>query len=163
MVFGGVIVVPVWRVGLAGYRRPLSGRALVSPGTNPFRGLPVQQLSLSIEPGVSSRFRSLLECVASGVYQRGVGRVAPMVDVAPSHLSVQLSDDPSRRFAVESLELYLEKTGDFTPIYYLIDKFLRDPQARQQEAIAQLANMVPHLIATMQAAGLAPSARPSRK
>lgn len=122
----------------------------------------MNQMSLAFEPGLSQRYRSLLECVASGVYQRGVGRVAPMIDVAPSHLSVQLSDDPSRKFAAESLETYIEKTGDLTPIYYLVDKFCRDPRLVQQEALNKLAEMVPMMAAMMQAAGLAPPAKTSR-
>ena len=51
-----------------------------------------QQLTLSFEPGISDRFGSLRECIATGVYQRGLKRVAIDLDQAPSNLSVQLID-----------------------------------------------------------------------
>ncbi|HEX7911742.1 MAG TPA: hypothetical protein VF534_27125 [Paraburkholderia sp.] len=101
-------------------------------------------MQLDFEPGLTDRYGSLRDCVATGVYQRGLKRVAIDLDQAPSNLSVQLSDDPSRHFSVDSLEKYLEKTGDFTPIYYLAEKFLGDKQKnvddelqKQLEALAQ--------------------------
>jgi len=121
-----------------------------------------QQMSLAFEPGLSVRFRSLVDCVASGVYGRGLGRVAPMLDTAPSHLSVQLADDGTRHLPAATVERYIEATGDLTPIYYLLDKFCRDPAARQQEAVAQLAALVPQLAGLMEAAGLTKAARPVR-
>lgn len=116
----------------------------------------MRQMSLSFEPGLSQRYRSLTECVASGVYAKGLGRVASLVDVAPSHLSAQLSGggDGNRKLSVESLEAYIEHTGDLTPIYYLADKFCRDPQATQQEAMAKLAVLANELPAILAAAGL---------
>jgi hypothetical protein len=84
------------------------------------------QLTLSFEPGLGDRYRCLRECVAAGVYRNGLGNTAIDLDVAPGNLSVQISDDPSRHFSVDSLERYIEKTKDTTPIYYLIDKFLAD-------------------------------------
>lgn len=82
------------------------------------------QLTLNFEPGLAERYGSLRECIATGVYQRGLKRVAIDLDQAPSNLSVQLSDDPSRRFSVDSLETYIEKTGDKTPVLYLVERFL---------------------------------------
>ena len=113
----------------------------------------MKQMSLSFEPGVSQRHRSLVECIASGIYKRGLGRIAAAVDEAPSNLSAQLSGD-GRRLAVDTFELYIEKSGDFEPIYYLIEKFLGDPQSRQAEAMARVPQMLAELQATLAAAGL---------
>lgn len=85
---------------------------------------PASQLTLNFEPGLVERYGSLRECVATGVYQRGLTRVAIGLDMAPSNLSVQVSGDPSRHFSVDSLERYIEKEGDTTPILYLIERFL---------------------------------------
>lgn len=82
------------------------------------------QLTLNFEPGLAERYGSLRECIATGVYQRGLKRVAIDLDQAPSNLSVQLSEDHSRNFSVDSLEKYIEKTGDTAPIMYLIERFL---------------------------------------
>lgn len=104
-------------------------------------------MTLSFEPGLAERYRSLRECVASGVYQHGLGRIAIDLDVAPGNLSVQISDDPSRHFSVDSLERYIEKTGDTTPIYYLIEKFLseraKDSEAEMAAAMQALKQMAP--------------------
>lgn len=121
----------------------------------------MQQMSLSFEPGLSQRHRSLLECVATGIYQRGLGRIAGIVDQAPSNLSAQLSGD-GRHLSVETLELYIEKTGDLSPVYYLIDKYLSDPRARQVEALARVEALLADLPGALNAAGLAGLAKGRR-
>jgi len=89
-------------------------------GSNP------TQLVLDFKPGLCERFRSVRDCVAQGVYQRGLKTVASDLDVAPGNLSVQLSDDTVRHFSTDSLERYIEVTGDRKPIYYLCERFLGD-------------------------------------
>lgn len=111
------------------------------------------QLKLDFEPGLSDRYGSLRECVATGVYRQGLKRVAIDLDQAPSNLSVQLSEDTSRHFSVDSLERYIEKTGDMTPIYYLAEKFLSDRDAKQQAAQAELQRQIEALMKTMAGAG----------
>jgi hypothetical protein len=100
------------------------------------------------------RFSSLRECVATGVYQRGLSNVAPSLDKAPGNLSVELSEDPTRKFGVESLELYIEKFGDLTPIYYLIEKFLHKPDTTHDAALAELKPVLTQLVPLFKKAGL---------
>jgi hypothetical protein len=109
---------------------------------------------LDFEPGLAERYGSLRECVATGVYQRGLKRVAIDLDQAPSNLSVQLSEDPSRNFSVDALELYIEKTGDRTPIYYLVEKFLSDRNAKQEAANAEMLRQFAELKRMMEKAGV---------
>ena len=113
------------------------------------------QLVLDFELGLVERYGSLRECVATGVYQRGLKRVAIDLDSAPSNLSVQLSEDPSRHFSVDSLERYIEKTGDFTPIHYLAEKFLSDKGAKRDAAQAELLAQLATLQGLMKKAGMA--------
>lgn len=115
---------------------------------------PEGQLTLSFEPGISERHLSLRDCIAAGIYQRGLGNVAIDLNKAPGNLSVELSEDPSRNFSVDNLERYVEKTGDTTPIYYLIDKFLNDHGQKQNAALAQLAPMLAQLAPLLKQAGL---------
>jgi hypothetical protein len=82
------------------------------------------QLTLNFEPDMHERFGSLRECIAQGVYQRGLTNVAPSLNKAPGNLSVELSEDTSRKFSVDSLEDYIEKFNDHQPIYYLVSKYL---------------------------------------
>jgi hypothetical protein len=115
---------------------------------------PEGQLTLSFEPGISERHMSLRDCVAAGIYQRGLGNVAIDLNKAPGNLSVELSEDPSRNFSVDSLERYIERSKDTAPIYYLIDKFLNDKGHKQNAALAQLAPMLQQLAPLMKQAGL---------
>lgn len=114
---------------------------------------PADQLTLSFEPGLSDRYTCLRECVAAGVYRNGLGNTAIDLDVAPGNLSVQLSADPSRHFSVDSLEKYIEKTGDTTPIHYLIDKYLRE--SSEADELATLLPMLKQMVPALKKAGLA--------
>lgn len=114
---------------------------------------PEGQLTLSFEPGLSERYTSLRECIAAGVYRNGLGNTAIDLDIAPGNLSVQISADPSRHFSVDSLERYIEKTGDTTPIHYLIDRFLRD--SSEKDDLATLLPMLRQMVPVLKKAGLA--------
>jgi hypothetical protein len=108
-----------------------------------------KQMTLDFEGGLCDRFQSLRECIATGVYRRGIGAVAIDLDQAPGNLSVQLSADQSRHFSVDSLEKYIETSKDLTPIYYLIEKFVEtgaaDLAANTAEVMALLQTIAPKL------------------
>jgi hypothetical protein len=116
-----------------------------------------QQMTLMFEPNLATRHRSLKDCIATGVYQRGISAVAGKIDSSPSHLSEALSGADRRKFDVDDLERYIEKTGDTSPILYLVAEFMRDPAAAQQEALARLAILADSLPGLMAAAGVIPS------
>lgn len=111
-------------------------------------------MTLQLEPGIASRFRSLKECVAAGVYQRGVVAVAGRVDASPSHLSEALSGADRRKFDLDTLEAYIDRCGDVTPILYLAAKYLRDTGAQQQDALAKLTALAEQLPGLLAAAGV---------
>ncbi len=116
------------------------------------------QMTLSFEPGIASRHLSLRDCMVQQVYARGHGRIASLLDMAPSKLTEKLAGVDSagkvRGMTLDDFERYLEKSGDPTPIYYLLDKFLRDPAVAQQEALGRLAALADQLPAMLAAAGL---------
>lgn len=112
------------------------------------------QLTLNLEPGIGSRYRSLKECVASGVYQRGLVATAGRIDLSPSHLSEALSGADRRKFDLDDLEAYIERCGDLTPILYLAARYLRDTGAQQHDALAKLAAIAESLPGLLSAAGL---------
>ena len=116
---------------------------------------PANQLTLDFEPGLSERHLSLRDCIASGIYQHGLGRVAIDLNKAPGNLSVELSGDASRHFSVDSLEAYIQKTGDVMPIHYLIDKFIHDKANDKTAAYSQMAPLLAQLAPLMRKAGLA--------
>lgn len=111
----------------------------------------LNQLTLDFEGGLTSRHKTLRECIATGVYKRGLSNVAADLDQAPGNLSVQLSADEIRNFSVDSLEKYIEKHNDYTPIYYLIEKFLADKTLVKDSARLQaieIINSLPQLLKT---------------
>lgn len=112
------------------------------------------QLTLDFECGLTGKFQSLRETIATGVYQRGLSRVAIDLNKAPGNLSVEISEDPGRKFSVDDFEKYIEKTGDLTPIYYLAEKFLSDKAAKQDAAMSQLNALLAQMQPLMQQAGL---------
>lgn len=115
---------------------------------------PVRQLTLDFEPGLTERHASLLDCIATSVYRRGLSSVAIDLDESPGNLSNQLAKDNARKFGVEQLEAFIEKSGDFTPIYYLVERFLHKPQAEHDAALAQLLPMLQQLAPALKKAGL---------
>lgn len=120
---------------------------------------PYQQLTLSLEPGLAVKHRSLKDCIAAGVFARGVVNVAGKIDKQPSHLSEALSGGDRRKFDVDDLEAYIEAYNDTTPVLYLVAKYLRDPAVTQQEALAKLAAVAELLPGLMAAAGISPQGR----
>ena len=123
------------------------------------KGEQANQLHLQVEPGLAVKFRSLRRALAQTVYQHGLDRCAIAADESPGNFSNALADRQkgdrsARRFDVDALEAVLDETGDYTPIYYLIDKYLRDDQARKSEAVSKLGAMLPELQRLLQQAGL---------
>ncbi|WP_396615527.1 hypothetical protein ACHZ97_14740 [Lysobacter soli] len=117
------------------------------------------QMTLQLEPGLSKKFRSLRRVTAQVVYQHGLDRCAIAADESPGNFSKSLGDrekgdTTARRFDLDALEAVMEETGDYTPIYYLIDKYLKDEQASRDQAIAQLGALLPDLHKLLKQAGV---------
>jgi hypothetical protein len=120
----------------------------------------MQQMSLSLEPGLGAKHLTLRDCVGTQVYHIGHGRVAGLLDMAPSKLTEKLagasSDGKSRGMTLDELERFFEKTKDYTAIYYLIDKYLSDPEVRREQAVSSVLALLESLPAQLAAAGIAP-------
>jgi hypothetical protein len=113
-----------------------------------------RQLTLPLDESLVPAHRSLRDCVAAGVYRRGLKAVAMDLDLSPGNLSVALSDDPHRKFSVDDLEHYIQSTGDKTPIHYLIAKYMGDEGAARDQALGQVAELLQSLPSMLAAAGL---------
>jgi hypothetical protein len=120
---------------------------------------PSNQLQLAFEPGLATKFRSLRRAVADVVYRSGLDRCAIAADEGPGNFSKSLADrqkgdTTARRFDLDALEAVIDETGDFTPIYYLIDKYLHDDAARKAAAMDKLTSMMPELVSLFRQAGV---------
>lgn len=118
------------------------------------------QLTLDFRPGLTSQYRSLREVTAATVYSshKGVAGVAGDLDMSPTDLTKRLNLDSAepRPLRVDDLEKIIASTGDYRPIYWLIEKFLRDPESVKQQAVSQLATLLPQLIELTRQAGIKP-------
>ena len=116
-------------------------------------------MTLQYDDGLVGAHRTVRDCVASGVYRRGLKAVAADLDLSPGNLSVALSDDPHRKFSVDDLERYIQATGDKSPIHYLAAKYLGDEAAARDQALAQVTEMLQQLPNMLAMAGMATKGR----
>lgn len=119
------------------------------------------QFPLVFEPGLVANYKRLEDVVAAVVYaaKGGVDGVAPSVDMSPSELTRRLAahtaqkegDEKSNRpLRVADLVGIIEGTGDYRPIFWLIERFLRDPEAQRTQAIQTLAGLMPTIQALVE-------------
>lgn len=115
------------------------------------------QMTLDFQPGLAERHGTALDCVRECAYtnRNPLKTVAADMDMSQSELSRKLSGNPddSRRFTLDDLESFIRATGDVTPIYYLIEKYLEDESVKQQRAISELIKIAPQLAALIKQAG----------
>lgn len=115
-------------------------------------------MKFQLEFSFEKRFDNLKEVIVHSVYQSTfpIKTLAAKLDHAPSNLSRRLSlmkseDGPG--LTVEDFEHILEETKDYTPIYYLIDKFLQKDQDRLLREFEDFKRQIPKfkkLIAMME-------------
>lgn len=111
----------------------------------------MQQFTLDFQAGLTERFPRWRDTLVHAVYSSrlGLNGVAGKLDMSPSELSKRLSEtEEPRPLRDNDILGIIEATADYTPIYWLLDRFLKDPDARKQEAMARL----PGLITAVQAA-----------
>jgi hypothetical protein len=116
-----------------------------------------RQFTLDFEPGLTDRFKTFDEVLAATVYgsRKGLNAVAGDCDMSPSELTRRLNpdaDDPRPLRTKDGVKI-IESTQDMRPVYWLIEKFLKDPEVARQEALAQLPSLMAQLNALLERAG----------
>lgn len=114
------------------------------------------QLTLDFAPGLAERHKTLKACVRERCYANAkpIKTVAADMDLSESELSRKLGDNPNdqRNLSCDDFEAYLSSTGDMTPIYYLVEKYLADEDTKKRRAFAQLEQLLPDMIALVKQA-----------
>ena len=119
------------------------------------------QLTLDLEPGMLDRYRNVREVVASGIYQRGLKRVAMDMDVAPGNLSCMLNDESQRKLGTDDLERYIQVSGDLEPIRYLIARYMGDQATAEASTMKRIEELLG--AATAALAATLPVKKPTRR
>ena len=60
-----------------------------------------------------------------------------------AHLVAKEGDASNRPLRACDVVKIIAKTGDNRPVFWLVEKFLRDPEAQRTQAIHQLAGIMP--------------------
>lgn len=115
----------------------------------------MQQFALDFAPGLSDKYPRWEDTLNHAVYSSrlGLNGVAARLDQSPSDLCKRLAGEETRPLRARDAIRIIEETGDMTPVFWLIDKFIKDPEARKQEAMAQIPALVAQLESLLKTAG----------
>ena len=107
------------------------------------------QLTLSFEPSLPERFKSLRAYVGFRVQEQRLhaATLAADMDLSPSTLSRKLNqpEGDTQRFNCDDLEAYIAATRDISVIEYLVSKYMDTPEARKVRAIARVETLAAQL------------------
>lgn len=78
------------------------------------------QVTWTLDQGISRRNESLRDVVKTGIYQHGLTRMANELHIAAGNLCNQINGTGQRHLSVDSLERYIETTGDLAHAKRLI-------------------------------------------
>lgn len=106
----------------------------------------MQQFELDFTAGLIDRFPTFQDCVRASVY--GCGRqfkaIAADLDMSPSLPSQKLAGQETV-FPLQRLPELIQATGDNTPIFWLVEKFCEDSDAKHKRNVERLAQLLPEI------------------
>jgi len=115
-----------------------------------------KQIEMDFTPGLTDQFPDLMDVVAAAVYgsRIGLGGVAAHLDKSPSLLSRMLNKNPDdlRHLPLADLTGIVQATGDLRPIYWLIEKFCEDNDAKRKRTMDEIVTLLPKLAQLVKAA-----------
>jgi len=102
----------------------------------------VQQFTLDFAPGLTDKFPRWRDTFVHAVYSSrlGLNGVAARLDMSPTDLTKRLSGNSDEPRPLRDTDIIgiVEATDDYTPIYWLLERFLKDRDAKINEARARL-------------------------
>jgi len=113
-----------------------------------------RQLNIDFQPGLLEQFPEFRDVVRASVYScgRAFKAIAADLDMSVSELSRKLADNPSDpvHFPLPRLPELLRATGDLRPLYWLIEDFIEDPEAKKQRVISEATDAVRRLTSLLE-------------
>jgi hypothetical protein len=112
------------------------------------------QLQLHFEPGLTAQFKGIEDVLSAVVYssRQGLQGCASEADQSPSELSRRLNKTDALPLRVQDMTAILDATKDMRPVYWLIERYIQDPEATKNAAVQQLANYMPVIAALIEQA-----------
>ena len=116
------------------------------------------QLEIDFTPGLTEQFPDFSDCLKASVY--GCGRqfkaIAADLDMSASELSRKLANNPSDNvnFPAKLLPELLASTKDLSPLYWLLERFVEQPEAKRRRALDQLVEFSRQLPELLKKAGV---------
>jgi hypothetical protein len=100
------------------------------------------------------KFDTFMEVINHVAYSCGkqIKFIAAELEMAPGELSQILAGTDGRRFPAEKLPTFIRVTAPkgYEVIYWLVDRFLSDEDARRGRALATFESLIPILQRTME-------------
>ncbi len=95
----------------------------------------MEQINLELEPGYLDRFQTIEDTVVHVVYsgRKAQGSIALDLDESPSALTRKVKGDLD--FPLKHLPALMETTGDLTPLYWLVERFLTPERGEREQAL----------------------------
>lgn len=101
----------------------------------------MQQMNIEFDSGITEQFPAFKDVVRASVYScgRAFKAVAADLDMSVSELSRKLADNPNDpvHFPLDRLPELLAATGDLRPVYWQIERFMENPQARRDRVLSE--------------------------
>lgn len=101
----------------------------------------MRQLELNFVGGLTDRFETIMDVAEASIATSGRQKkaIAMDLDIQPSTFSRMFSDtDTGVNFPLAKLPALIQATGDKSIIYWLIETFLEDEDAKRRRALAEL-------------------------
>lgn len=118
----------------------------------------MRQVELNFEAGITEQFPEFRDVVKASVYSCGrqFKAVAADLDMSSAELSRKLADNPNDpvNFPLHLLPALIAATKDTRPVFWLVEKFLEDPETKRKRALSQFADLLPHMLALAKAANV---------
>ncbi len=107
-------------------------------------------MKVQLDLDFDKKFANLKEAIVHSVYTSNysIKALATKLDHSPSNLSRRLNlikGEGEPGLTVEDFESILEATGDYSPIYYLIERFLQKDQDRLVREFEEFKKKIPEL------------------
>ncbi|MFA9204938.1 MAG: hypothetical protein ACEQSH_00620 [Bacteroidia bacterium] len=116
------------------------------------------QLNLPTGTPLTAQFPRFRDVLTAAVYSHrgGLNAVANHTDQSPSDMQKRLASEAGDPRPMRESDILgiIEETRDARIIYWLVERYLQTPEARQQQAIDQIASLMPMLAQLVDQAGV---------